>query len=65
MGWIKIAPNAQPNADGEWHEIDRQIPASRGAGWIGIVKELEPFVPDGFHIVALTNGTPVKFKVVE
>jgi hypothetical protein len=48
---IKIVPNTDPNADGEW--IDIPIDVSDVRGWRNVASAVDPHVPEGFHVVAV------------
>lgn len=48
---IKIVPDAEPNADGEWIEIAVDLRHVRR--WVNIAAIVAPYVPAGFHIVAV------------
>lgn len=50
---IKIVPDDEPNAKGEWVDVDsRKI---TGRGWDNLVLTYADYVPAGFHIVAVDH----------
>jgi hypothetical protein len=57
---VKIVADAEPNADGEWINVPASVPVEFGNSWIKSAEFLTPFIPEGFHIVALggTTRTP-------
>lgn len=54
MTRIKIVPNKEPNADGEWIEIPLSLPERRR--WTSIEHLVAPHVPEGFHVVSVERG---------
>lgn len=52
---IKVVPDATPNADGEWLEIALDLPRLR---WKFMKNLVTPFIPIGYHIVAVERGPP-------
>ena len=52
---IKIVPDAEPNADGEWIEVAFNLPVT--TSWRKTDEYLSPFVPEGFHLVAVGGRT--------
>lgn len=52
---IKIVPDSAPNADGEWITVPVDIPANRPRPWLWRDEAaiVEPFVPEGFHVVSI------------
>lgn len=52
---IKIVPDAEPNADGEWINVDFDVPPT--TSWIETAQYLERFIPKGFHLVATGGRT--------
>lgn len=52
---IKIVPDAAPNADGEWINIDAEPPQT--TSWIKTAEALASFVPEGYHLVSLGGRT--------
>lgn len=49
---IKLVPNAEPNADGEWKTINVTLPfPSSNSSWIAAANHLAPYVPEGYHVV--------------
>lgn len=48
---IKIVADATPNDDGTWIDIDAEAPQT--TSWIKTELALRPFVPKGYHLVAL------------
>jgi hypothetical protein len=57
---IKIVPDIMPNADGEWLEIDARPNfvafVTECKGWINTAHALRHFVPQGYHLVAVSCG---------
>lgn len=49
---IKLVPNDEPNADGEWKAVEVTLPFSTGTSWLAAASRLAPYVPEGYHIVA-------------
>jgi hypothetical protein len=62
---IKIVPDAEPNADGEWIEVPVDLRHVRR--WVNIDALVKPYVPAGFHIVAVdcrrVQGMPLSTTV--
>lgn len=66
--WIKVVPDANPNADGRWIEVAEQpIPTNEPDpphrayskySWLATAAAYEPFVPDGEHLVAVNSAAP-------
>lgn len=52
---IKIVPDAEPNADGEWIRLDCDMPLT--LSWRRACDQVAGFVPVGFHIVAMGLAT--------
>jgi len=48
---LKIVSNAHLNAEGEWIEV--QVDQPLAFGWINIDKMFQPYIPEGFHLVAV------------
>lgn len=59
--YIKLVPDSEPNADGEWKEVPYQTPfrfeTRREFG-----AEYFEETPEGFHIVAITYSRPEDFN---
>jgi hypothetical protein len=54
MMYIKVVPDAEPNADGEeimLQEDNIDVVRARFMSWSGMCKALESYVPHGHHIV--------------
>lgn len=50
---IKVVPDAEPNADGEWIEVDADpVILSPGNKWTGVEAVLGPLAPEGHHVVS-------------
>ncbi len=49
---LKIVPDAEPNADGEWLAVKRNIPDDL-RGWRALEEFFADRVPAGFHLVAV------------
>lgn len=52
---IKIVPDAEPNAKGEWKRLDCDMPLT--LSWRRACDQVAGFVPPGFHIVAMEHVT--------
>ena len=52
---IKLVPDSQPNADGHW--IDVIDPPPRERDWLKTEEHYRPFVPRGYHMVAIQTVT--------
>jgi hypothetical protein len=53
---IKIVPNSNPNAEGEWVEIDLDLGGRERRRWRTMEHLVTPFVPEGHHVVAVERG---------
>lgn len=57
---IKVVPDAEPNADGEWIHArltEKEITEMRSdRSWITTQRVLQPHAPAGHHIVAISRG---------
>lgn len=55
---IKIVPKEEPNADGQWIEVDAFV-SPNARGWNAIAAALVPAVPETHFLVAyeLDDGT--------
>jgi len=66
MTRIKIVPDAEPNADGEWVECPVELP--RGTRWRHMETVVAQCVPAGHHVVSVEcgsrTGDPVSTGVV-
>jgi hypothetical protein len=49
---IKLVPDAEPNADGEWKTVEVTLPFPSGNNWLAAASRLAPYEPQGYHIVA-------------
>jgi hypothetical protein len=54
---IKIVPNAEPNAEGEWIETTIARMPGGPSRWTDLEQLVRPFVPEGFHVVAVDTRT--------
>lgn len=52
---IKIVPDATPDADGKWINIDAELPTT--SRWVEAEQRLSPHIPEGWHLVALGDRT--------
>lgn len=53
---IKIVPDSEPNADGEWIAVETSATAPRR--WTDMVNFFRTNVPEGKHLVAVKNVIP-------
>lgn len=51
--WIKIVPDAEPNASGEWIEVARRT--ERFLGWEKTKELYAPDIPEGYHAVSFAR----------
>ncbi len=49
---IKIVPDTEPNAEGEWVEV----PLDLSGRWKGMEALVAPYIPAGHHVVAVERG---------
>lgn len=54
MTRIKVVPDAEPNADGEW--VETPLVMSDRVRWRIMEMLVKPFVPKGHHVVAVERG---------
>jgi hypothetical protein len=54
---IKVVPNETPNADGEWLDIDLDLPERMR--WRDYGAKVAAFVPAGHQVVAVERGVKV------
>lgn len=63
MTWLKIVPDSEPDADGEWIEIsdDRTLSGTlSGMSFHRAVSLFAPAIPRDHHIVAVQERPPPK-----
>jgi hypothetical protein len=54
MTRVKIVPDAEPNADGEWIELPLDFPTR--TRWRLMETLVKPHIPAGYHAVSLERG---------
>lgn len=54
---LKIVPDNEPNAIGEWISVPEEIPVPyEGDGWKDMIRAYSKFVPEGYHIVMFKHS---------
>ena len=57
--WLKLVPNAEPNADGEWQAFDvdvEELPEK----WRQVGDLVDPLIPADRHVVAYDTREPAQ-----
>jgi hypothetical protein len=55
---VKIVPDIHPNADGEWIELAVDLSPAVLRSWQAQEVAVMPFVPKGYHVVAVKMAEP-------
>lgn len=57
--WIKLVPDAEPNADGYWTEVEAE-PDTSGPPylWLKSAARFAKFEPEGYHLVSIHSSPP-------
>lgn len=67
MANIKIVPNNEPDADGQWVTVnygdDTMEKIKLAAGWFNVWKIFEGVIPDGNHIVQIELNAKLIFNI--
>lgn len=50
---LKLVPDADMNAEGEWVTVDAIVPA--GAKWAVMANLVKSFIPAGYHVVGVSR----------
>lgn len=53
---IKLVPKTTPNADGEWREVEADLPAS--ARWLDLAVALGDHVPETHFLCSIERVSP-------
>lgn len=52
---IKIVPDSDMNAEGEWIDIPT-VDLPERTRWIAMESRVRPYIPAGYHVVAVERG---------
>ena len=63
MARIKIVPDNDMNAEGEWINVPIDFP--RGVAWREMEAQMKPYAPAGFHIVGAERGPRPALNMVK